>query len=123
MLEIATQNGTAVLMARLVDHAGVSIRPWMVAAITYSLFELNDGGPVPIAAHVAVPLDVDSVMFDALQTGGDWTVDVCGYNFRHEIDVATAKSFTVARYVLMYEFTPVDGPRTFIRFQLKGLSP
>ena len=69
----------------------------------------------------AVALAVGDVVFDALQTGGLWTVDQQGYNFRHEIDVTTAEAFPQAgaHYQVRYQITPAGGQKTIVRFQLR----
>ena len=46
----------------------------------------------PSPGHDGVTLVVANVIFNALQTGGLWTVDEVGYNFRHEINVAHLRS-------------------------------
>lgn len=128
MYATALKNGAAVLMARIVDAAGVSIRPSWVAAIEYSIYEIDQhrrDRPKLLAGHDAVPLDVGEVMFDTLQTGGSWTVDVSGYNFRHEIGRDQEGAFfkSGARYQVRYVFTPMFGQTTIVRFQLGCLKP
>jgi hypothetical protein len=124
MHEIAIECSNAVLMARIVDQAGVCIRPWNVKAVTYSLFELRVDGPLLVAGHADVPFNVDDVLFDSLQVGGEWSMDVCGYNFRHEIHVAHPRRHPcrVVRFELVYQLESVEGLKTSIRFQLKGFS-
>jgi hypothetical protein len=125
MHTICTQNGLAVLMVRIVDHAGVSIRPEMVREIRYSLFELTAKGPVIVAGHDRVPLNVDEAMFDELQVGGLWDLDVCGYNFRHEVDLAPAErsSRRAALFAIVYEFTSMSDERSVIDFIIRGRLP
>jgi hypothetical protein len=122
MHELATTSGMALLMVRIVDPAGKSIRRSMVAAIRYSLYELCVTGPVAVADHSDVALDVGDVMFDSLQTGGVWSLDVCGYNFRHEIDfpLENVEAGQGALYLLIYMFTPAGEPPTIIEFVLRG---
>jgi hypothetical protein len=123
MQEVLAKTRAAVLMARIVDEAGVCIRRRMMAAVNYSLYELAANGPTLVAGHDAVLLKVHDVMFDSLRIGGEWSIDVCGYNFRHEFNAPDIHrvSRRAVRCALVYEFTPFDGPATFIRFQLKGL--
>jgi hypothetical protein len=120
----AFKNGTAVLMARLVDSAGQNVQQSGVASIGYSIYELDPCRPdnlLPVSGHDDVSLTVSDVIFDALQTGGLWTVDAIGYNFRHEIDVGTSEAFPKAgvQYQVRYELTPTTGQRTIVRFQLR----
>ena len=64
---------------------------------------------------------LSDVVFNSLQTGGLWTVDEVGYNFRHEIDVSTAEAFPKAgvQYQVRYELVPTSGQKTIVRFQLR----
>ena len=79
-----------VLMARLVDRQGRSIRPALVQSIEYSLFQLNEGRKRrrPVVGHIARPLSVDEVVSAELLSDESWDVDCSGYNFRHELTVA-----------------------------------
>jgi hypothetical protein len=120
----AFKNGSAILMARIVDAAGANVQQAGLAAIEYSIYELDPCRPdnlVVIAGHDGVSLTVADVIFNALQTGGLWTVDAVGYNFRHEIDVSTTEAFPKAgvQYQVRYELTPPSGQKTIVRFQLR----
>jgi hypothetical protein len=121
------KNGSAVLMARIVDSAGRTIRQADVAAIEYWIYELDHRlprGRRVVAAHDGVALNVGEVLCDSLHTRGLWTVDVVGYNFRHEFDVAQDDTLATAgkHFDVRYEFTPKIGQKTIIRFQLGSLS-
>jgi len=120
----AFKNGSAILMARIVDSAGANVQQAGVDSIEYSIFELDPCRPdnlVAVAGHDAVALTVADVIFNALQTGGLWTVDAVGYNFRHEIDVSTTDAFPKAgvQYQVRYELTPATGQKAIVRFQLR----
>jgi hypothetical protein len=120
----AFKNGSAILMARIVDAAGASVQQSGLTAIEYSIFELDPCRPdnlVAVAGHDGVTLVVADVIFNALQTGGLWTVDAVGYNFRHEIDVSTTEAFPKAgaQYQVRYQLTPTSGQKTIVRFQLR----
>lgn len=120
----AFKNGTALLMARIVDSAGANVQQAGIAAIEYSILELDPCLPdqqTPVAGHDGVELDVEGVIFNALQTGGLWTVDDVGYNFRHEIDVTETEAFPKAgaQYQVRYQLTPTTGQKTIVRFQLR----
>ena len=120
----AFKNGSAVLMARIVDSDGEAIVQAGVSAIEYSIYELDPCRPdnlTVVAGHDGVELDASDVVFDTLQTGGLWTVDETGYNFRHEIDVTGTEAFPTAgvHYQVRYEITPVGGQKTIVRFQLR----
>ncbi len=120
----AFRNGSAILMARIVDDAGAQVQQAGITAIEYSIYELNPCRPDNLAAvmgHDGVSLVVADVIFNAPQTGGLWTVDSVGYNFRHEIDVNTREAFPKAgvQYQIRYELTPTMGQKSIIRFQLR----
>ena len=118
------RHGTAVLLARVVDAQAAAINQASVASASYTVFAVEQDNPVSLTAvtgHAAVALEVEAIVFDTLQTGGGWTVDAVGYNFRHELDVSTAEVFGEAgrTYQLRYELVPVTGQKIVFRFQLK----
>lgn len=120
------KNGSALLMARIVDAAGQVVQPSGIDSIRYSVFELNPCRPDYLSlinGHDDVELDVGDAIFDSLQTGGLWTVDEVGYNFRHELDVATDEAFPKAgvQYQVRYELVPTAGQKTIVRFQLRAI--
>jgi hypothetical protein len=120
----AFKNGSAVLMARIVDSDGVVVQPSGIDAIEYSVFELDPCRPdvlTVVAGHEGAALDVGDVIFNSLQTGGLWTVDEVGYNFRHEIDISQDEAFPKAgtQYQVRYEITPASGQKTIVRFQIR----
>ena len=124
ILGTAFKNGSAILMARIVDSAGAYIQQSGVSAIKYSIYELDPCRPDNVAAvtgHDAVSLIVSSVVYDTLQTGGLWTIDAVGYNFRHQISVNQNEAFPKAGtlYQVRYELTPTTGQKSIIRFQLR----
>jgi hypothetical protein len=122
----AFKNGSAVLMARIVDSAGANVQQSGLGAIEYSVFELDPCRPdnlSAVAGHDGLALTVASVIFNALQTGGLWTVDEVGYNFRHEIDVSQDEAFPKAGalYQVRYVLTPASGQKTIVRFQIRAI--
>jgi len=121
------ENGAAIMMARIVDSAGASVRRSQVVAIGYSIYELDRGKPEKfevVAGHDCVPLDVDDVFLDSLESGGLWSVDVAGYNFRHEIQASQDESFPKAgaRYEIRYLFIPKFGDPAIVRFHVRLIS-
>jgi hypothetical protein len=119
----AFKNGSAVLLARVVDQSGVNVVPADVHAIQYSVYLLDDQNPdsrTAVGAHAAVPLAAADVVFDTLQTDPIWTVDTTGYNFRHVLDVSVHPAFAIAgrRYLIEYQLTPVVGQAILVRFRL-----
>jgi hypothetical protein len=120
----AFKNGSAILMARIVDAAGANVQQAGIAAIEYSVFELDPCRPDDLAivsGHDGVALTVANVIYNSLQTGGLWTLDATGYNFRHDIDVTSSEAFPKAgvEYQIRYELTPTTGQKSIVRFQLR----
>ena len=120
----AFKKGSAVLMARIVDSDGENVQQAGISSIEYSIYELDLCRPDNlsiVAGHDGVSLSVDDVIFDVLQTGGLWTVDEEGFNFRHEIDVSESEAFPQAgvQYQVRYELLPTAGQKTIVRFQLR----
>jgi hypothetical protein len=120
----AFKNGSAVLMARIVDSAGDYVQQVGITEIEYSIYELDPCRSdvlAPVAGHDGVALDVEDVIYNTLETGGLWTVDETGYNFRHEIDVSQSEAFPKAgvQYQVRYELTPSVGQKTIVRFQMR----
>ena len=118
------RNGTAILMARVVNSAGVAVTPATIVAVEYTVYELTPDDPsglVAVTGHDGVSLTVGDVFFATLQNDETWTADSEGYNFRHEIDVSSAEAFPKAgtQYQVRYEFTPTSGQKTIVRFQLR----
>ena len=121
------ENGSAVLMARIVDRDGVCIRRDQVASIGYSMDELRPhDAPRRKQALKSnyTRLNVDEVFFDSLECGRLWTVDVAGYNFRHEIHASPDGAFPkLGRlYEIRYAFIPKIGAATIIRFHVRIVS-
>jgi hypothetical protein len=118
------RHGSAVCMARIVNAAGQVLTRASVASLEYTVYELSADDPsglVPVTGHNGVALTVSTVVFDSLQNDGGWTVDAVGYNFRHELNVATNEAFASAGkvYQVRYELTPVLGQKIVFRFQLR----
>ena len=120
----AVRRGSIILLARIVDSDGTNIGRANVAAIDYSIYEVDPHHPgelTAVAGHETVPLEVRDVIFDSLITDYLWTVDDVGYNFRHEIALGEnvvspqADTHIDIRYVL----TPTTGAKTSVRFQLE----
>ena len=118
------KNGSAVLLARIVDVNGDAVATSDLSSVSYSVLEID---PVdhdtltPIAGHDEVTLDVADVFYDTLQTDGAWSVDEVGYNFRHELEVDTDEAFIVAgaNYQVRYEVTPATGQKLVFRFLVR----
>jgi hypothetical protein len=111
--ETVFENGAAVLMARIVDGAGVVVRPDDVARVYFSIREIDPVDPMvrhDVAGFVRVRLRVGDVFLDRLETGRLWRLDVAGYNFRHVIRARRDNTFPKrgARYEIRYRMWPID---------------
>lgn len=120
------KQGTATLMARVIDAAGDPINPTDVATCHYSVLEVNEAEPdesAVIAGHDNVALGVGDVLFASLQTDDRWTLDAQGYNFRHEIDISSSNAFPKAgvRYYVRYRLAPSVGQPVIFRFALRAI--
>lgn len=118
------RNGSAMLLARIVNASGQHLNQASVTAVEYTVYELTTGDPSGLSAvtgHTGVALTVGDVVYDDLQNDESWTVDEQGFNFRHEIDVSANEAFPNAGkvYQVRYELTPVTGQKTVFRFQLR----
>ena len=118
------RQGSAVMMARVVNSTGGQLNQASVSAIEYTVYELTTNDPsglTAVSGHSGVSLTVDEVIFETLQVDESWTMDSEGYNFRHEIDVSSNEAFPDAGkvYQVRYELTPVTGQKTVFRFQLR----
>lgn len=116
------QQGSATLLARIVDGDARPLKPADVATAAYSVFLLDPHRPerrVPVAGHTAVPLEPAAVLCDTLQTAGAWTRDATGYNFRHTLDVRAQPAFATAgrHYLVEYRLMPNAGPPILVRFR------
>ena len=119
-------NGSAVLMARVVNSTAQPITRAEVGTVTYSVLEVPGNGigqPTAVPGHDAVSLDVVGTVFDTPQDDDAWTIDSTGYNFRHEIDVTSAPAFPNPGvcYLVRYEIQPIDGQKIVCRFRLRSL--
>jgi len=120
------KNGAAILLARIVGSDGSPITTSDVATLRYSVLELDECHPdqqVAIDGHNDASLTLGSVLHDTLQTDSLWTADSTGYNFRHEIDVASNEAFPKAgvSYQVRYQVTPVNGQKIIFRFHLRAI--
>lgn len=120
------KRGSAIMLARIVDANGQPVTQADVASIRYSVLELDSRDPdaaTPVTGHENAALPTNQCLFDTLQTGGLWTTDAEGYNFRHAIDVAAADAFPKAGslYQVRYEVAPTAGQKIVFRFQLRCL--
>jgi hypothetical protein len=118
-------NGSLmILLARIVDSAGRPIRPSQVATIEFSVAAR---GPyrseldAPDGEQSAASLVATDVVFPRLVTDDLWTIDVAGYNFRHELSICdTIPTQQMSRHLeLCYVFTATDNTKSIVRFHLK----
>ncbi len=119
----AFKNGSATLLARVIDQSGNNVLPAGINSVKYTVYLLNDQNPdarTAVAGHTDASLSVAAVLFATLQTDPLWTVDATGYNFRHVLDVSAHPAFAVAgrRYLVEYQLTPGAGQVILVRFRI-----
>lgn len=117
----AFKESAPVLLARIVGPDAEAVVPADLATCHYSVLEVDYADHdtlTPVAGHDNVELDVDDVFYDSLQTGGPWSVDATGYNFRHTPDIDVSEAFPAAgvHYQVRYEAEAVDGHRLVWRY-------
>lgn len=111
--EVFADSGST-LLARVYGTAGTYLTQAATSSITCAVNDITTGSPVSVITPSIV---VSSVIFDTLQTGGMWTRDSTGYNFRHAMP-ATAFPDAGHVYEVIYTVTPTSGAVFPIRFQV-----
>lgn len=119
------KNGTATLMARVLDDQAAPVVCAGIRSAVYSVYLLDDedaDARSAVPGHDRAPLAVGDVVFDQLQTGPPWDAseDPDGYNFRHAPDTSRQPAFPIAgrRYLVEYRLTPVAGGPILVRFRI-----
>lgn len=120
----AYKDGSVILLSRVVGADGVAIEQADVSTITYTielLSETDEDEATAVAGHTNQAVTISAVIFDALQTGGLWTADSTGYNFRHAIPIDSYNAFDVAgrHYRVTYTITPTSGQPILVRYKLR----
>jgi hypothetical protein len=116
---VILRGGTVTLMARLVNNDGDYITQASMSTITYTVFLTNEDYPrdpddrTAVTGHEDVVVAIASAVFDALQTGGIWTKDATGYNFKYTIPISANAAFAVAgrSYIVEFTGTPDSGEK------------
>lgn len=72
------EDASASIIARVLGLNGVALKQADVSTITYAVTNVRSGTSIATGT-----LTISAVVFDTLQTGGPWSVDVTGYNFLH----------------------------------------
>jgi hypothetical protein len=111
--ECAHYDGETVPVEVRLDNIPVTLGalvPIDVESITWTLLRSYKGRYVIVPGHRDVALDVDEVMFGALQS---WEHDARGYNFRHVIE--DTELAPIASYVAKYDFQLVNGGSFVVR--------
>jgi hypothetical protein len=120
---VAFKNGSAVLLARVIDANGLPVTAAQITAARYSIVLLDETDPDaadPVAGHTAVPVAVAGLLRNALVKDNAWDVDDLGYNFRHEVDVSAHGAFAIAGriYRAVFELMPYAGQVIVVRFRI-----
>ncbi len=109
------EDSGAALMARVVGNAATAITQATVTSIDRKVYDLDSA--TPTVATDEKTLTVSTVVFDALQTDGRWTVDSTGYNL---LDAVDDDIFTTGghRYRVEYVVEPSTGAKFHLVFEL-----
>lgn len=110
----AFADSGATILARAYGTSGSYITQAAISSITCAVTDITTGTAVSVITPSIV---VSSVVFDTLQTGGMWTKDSTGYNFRHALP-ATAFPDSGHVYQVVYTVTPSSGAVFFIVAQV-----
>jgi hypothetical protein len=119
-----TNGSSLVLLARIVDSAGRPIPPSQVDSIEYLVLEHDSCRPEYSPRDDERPgtrLVVSDVLSPGLVNDDSWSVDVAGYNFRHEVAIGKGMATPTpsGRVELRYVFSSTDNIKSIIRFDLK----
>lgn len=122
---VALERSSVVLLARVAYPDGAIVLPSQVTTVRYWIDERPgcDGVGTPVAGHQSVSLTPADVLYATLQTTDEWSVDATGFNFRHELDVATNDALPTAgrAYLVRYELTPTVGQPVVLRFLIRAI--
>lgn len=120
---VAFQNGSAVLLARLVGANGELLTPVLIQSAQYTITLLDDNdlaAATSVEGHTAVPLNVSNLLRATATVDDAWDLDTIGYNFRHELNVTSHPAFALAgrHYRVHYDLAPSEGQRIVVRFRV-----
>lgn len=113
------------LMMRIVDAVGTPISPAAITSATYSIYQRSDSDLAlnnHIDGHYRKALTVADVVLSSLQNDYLWDeADDEGYNFRHQLDVATYEALSEygSRYDIVYDFRPANGQKFPARYMVR----
>jgi len=109
------EDGGATMMARVTNDSAGNVVRSDVTSIAYNVFDLSS--TTPGTAVSSDSLTVASVVYNSLQTGGLWSKDSTGYNFK---DTRPASIFSEPnhRYQIEYIFNPASGEDFPVVFQV-----
>lgn len=114
--EIATgvvfEECGATFLARIKGNAATNITQASLTGITCKVYERDGDGtsddPYTYELAATVTVTVSDVVFDTLQTGGHWTKDSTGYNFKHAMPGSSFPDGDTY-YQVEYVFDPASG--------------
>jgi len=123
---VVFKNGSATLLARVVGNDGEPITHAEIASAAYTIYLLEEDDPdvaTAVEGHTDVPVEMASLVFDALQNDALWDADQSGYNFKHVLDVSTDPAFAAAGrwYRIVFRLIPVEGQVVLVRFRVHAI--
>ena len=113
----AFEQSAISLFSRIRNRNAEVVTRAMVSSIALKVFDTCDAS-TPISTTAPSKTDV---VFDTLQTGGGWTVDATGYNFRYE---TTAAQLPHGNRLYRFEFifTMTDGSTLAVVFEVPTIN-
>ncbi len=120
------KQSPAVFMARITNESSEALESSDISSICYSVYELDSQRPdfrSVVSGHDSVAVDISSTFFDVLQTGGAWTSDAVGYNFRHTLPTSEGEPFPKAgqNYLVEYRIYSQTGIQFMVRFRVTAI--
>ena len=123
---VVFKNGSATLLARVVDADGDPVTPAQIAQAEYTVYLLDENDPdagQPVSGHTGVAVDVAALVLDTLQNDALWDVDQTGYNFKHVLDVSDDAAFAAAgrTYRIVFRLAPAGAQVILVRFRVHAI--
>ena len=106
------EDGGVTNLARVKGQTGANITQASISSIRREIFDRT----VPATVGTTT-LTIATAVFDTLQTGGPWSKDTTGYNFKDAIG-STNFANGDRRYRVQYKFTPASGAAFWVVYEL-----
>jgi hypothetical protein len=123
---VVFKQGSATLLARVVDADGNPLSPAGIRQAQYSVWLLdpNDADAAEtVEGHESVEIPVGPLVLAGLRRDALWDVDDVGYNFEHVMNVSQHAAFPIAGrcYRVEFRLTPTVGQVILVRFRVYAI--